>query len=146
MSLGFTVKNSYSLSTHYVEFDHTNMYVKLTSNNSTVKTLGLGGGIDIRVNSGNFEIGTITGWNGSFNRTIDFNLTDAGLLFDAVNNKCIGGDDLDDSQVTRYEYQISASTCPLHIIKNNSTQIVTLQCPCDLANCSSLNAYYTQVN
>lgn len=146
MSLGFTVKNSYSLSTHYVEFDHTNMYVKLTSNNSTVKTLGLGGGIDIRENSGNFQIGDITGWNGSFIRTVDLNLTNAGVLFDAGTSKCIGGDDLDDGEVTRYEYVVSASSCPVRLTKNNSTGILSIQCPCDLSNCSTLNAYYTQLN
>lgn len=142
----FTVKNSYSLSTHYVVFDHNNMYVKLISDNSTVKTLGLGGVIDIRVNSGVFEIGTINGLSGSFNRTIDFNVATAAITFNSSTNMCIGDTDTDQITATKYEYTVSQSNTPIRIVKDNSTQIVTFTCPCDASNCVGLNSGYTQVN
>lgn len=148
MALGFTVKYHYAQSTHKLVYDHTNMYVKLRSDNSTVKTLGLGGGIDLRFNTGTteYEIGTITGWNGSFNRTVDLNLTNAGAEYDDTNNKIIGSDDLNSGGATKYTYGVSHTSCPVRMIKNISTGILTFTCPCDLADCSTGNAYYAQLN
>ena len=142
----FTVKNSYAQSTHKFDFDHTNLYVKLKSDNSIVKTLGLGGGIDIRINSGNIQTGTINGLSGSFNRLLDFTLTDAGIIYEEGNNRIVGTNDVNDDQVTKYNYVIGDSNCPVRIIKNTSTQEVTITCPCDLSNCTTLNSGYSVTN
>jgi len=142
----FSSKFSYPLSTHYVVFDQTNMYIKLKLNNSVVKTIALGGVIDMRVNSGNIQTGTIVGLNGSFDRTIDFNEPNAGLLYDADAGKIIGTVDVGDNNITKHTYGITNNSCPLRVAKNIQTGIVTMTCPCDLSTCAGLNAHYIQVN
>lgn len=142
----FTVKFSYSQSTHYFDVDHTNLYVRLKSNNSAVKTLGLGGVVDIRISGGYLQIGTIVGLSGSFNRYLDFTLTNAGIIYDEANNKMIGTSDIESDIVTKHNYVISSSNTPIRIVKDNGTSEVTITCPCDLSNCTTLNSAYTQVN
>lgn len=142
----FTVSNSYSLSTHYVEFDHTNLYIKLSSNNSTVATFALTSGIDIRVHKGAFQTGTIVGLGGSFNRFLDFTLTNASITYDGSTTKIIGTNDDTDTSATKYLYTIGNSNCPIRIIKNSITSEVTITCPCDLSNCSTLNSSFQQIN
>lgn len=150
MAIGFTVKFSYSKTTHYLDADQTNFYVKLRSNNSIVKQWGLGGGLDISFDTATdkYQFGTITGWNGSFNRTVDLNLSTAGIYYDDATNKIIGTDDLNDEGVTKYTYQVSAPTCPVRIIKNTSTGILTITAPCDSSACNTnpINQYYQQIN
>jgi hypothetical protein len=142
----FTAKFSYSQSTHKFVFDHNNLYIKLKSDNSTVKTFGLGGVVDIRINGGCIQTGTINGLSGSFSRYLDFTLTDAGITYDEDDNKIIGTNDTNNSGVTKYNYVIGDSNCPVRIVKNTSTSEVTITCPCDLSNCSTLNSGFYQQN
>ncbi len=144
----FTVKFSYPQSTHKFDFDQTNLYIRLKSDNSAVKTLGLGAGVNIRINSGNVETGTINGINGSFPEYLDFTLPHAGIIYDESNNKVIGTNDTSDNNVTKYNYIIGNTNCPIKIQKDLSTSQVTITAICDSSDCSNnpKNSSFSQQN
>jgi|GEM_PF-2709786 len=148
MAVSFSVKFDYLKSTYKMEYDHEKMYIRLRSDNSLVRYWGLGGGIGVRFNTSTnkYEIGNISGWEGFFNNTIDLNITEAGIKFDDSTNRIVGSDDLDGGSATKYNYGVSYETCPVYIIKDMSTGIATIKCPCDTSNCNTnpMNSHYEE--
>lgn len=145
MASTFTKTYGYSTSSHYVDITTSKFYIKRNSDNVAVLEQNLTTAFAFRVDSGEYQIGSV-GYNplGSyFTRTVDLTGTNAGITFTPSTSKILGTTDTTENGATKQTYL--TNTYPLKMYKNGSG-IITFTFECSPSNCTSLNPDYAQIN
>lgn len=134
----FNATNCYSLSTHNVVFS--GYIMKIYNGKTLVTSHDLeSSSVAIKVQSGDFCVGTITWGPYYFTKAADQAGPCAKIQFDEGDTKFIGtSNEGGDEAITKHEYDVSS--CPIEIWVDSDE--LFMKCPCDSsAACTGASCY-----
>lgn len=136
----FTTSSTYALSTHEVSFTSEKITIKLTSTGETVYTKTYDSGLAFKCSGNDFCVGTLND-NGTFSNTVSYrSYPKAAMWLDENSgaNAFIGSNDESDPGIY-HKYDLNQ--CPVRL--SESSDVVTIECPCQSSSGGCDNDCYT---